>query len=241
MKTLFMLGHAGGNAVQYASLFAGMGKTMKLVPLELPGHGRRLGEPLLDNIADMVRDLRRQALDALAESTDYALFGHSMGGILAHALAVDLEGRAPTPAHVVISSTCTPGRHHIPSGFPELSDQDLWRESAAYFGGMPDQIATSAELMALFAPILRADLKAVLDWDCPRLPAVDAPITALCGDADIVDMEDAEIWRRYTTRDFAAHVLPGGHFHVLERPENLEDLLVMILNGLRILNFSTVR
>jgi surfactin synthase thioesterase subunit len=153
-----------------------------------------------------------------------------MGGILAHALTASLlETGDLVPAHVFISSTCTPGRHHIPQGFPGLSDLDLWRESAAYFGGMVDMIASSPELMSLFAPVLRADLKAVLDWSPSRLAAVDSPLTVLCGDRDIVDLQDMEVWRRYTTRGFASHVLPGGHFHLLERPGPVEGMLRTVL------------
>lgn len=232
MRKLFLLSHAGGNAVAYAALFPALARQVALVPLDLPGHGKRMGEPLLEAVPDMVRDLRTRILPELAGADSYALFGHSMGGILAHALtAALLEAGDPVPAHVFISSTCTPGRHHIPQGFPGLADQELWRESAAYFGGMVDLIASSPELMSLFAPILRADLKAVLDWSPSRLAAVDSSLTVLCGDADIVDLQDMEVWRRYTTADFASHVLPGGHFHLLERPGTVEEMLRSALPG----------
>ncbi|MDY0308035.1 MAG: alpha/beta fold hydrolase, partial [Desulfovibrionaceae bacterium] len=173
MRKLFLLGHAGGNSVAYAALFPSLASQVELVPLDLPGHGRRMGEPLLEAVPDMVLDLRARLLPEVSGNGGFALFGHSMGGILAHALAASLlEAGDPVPAHLFISSTCTPGRHHIPQGFPGLSDQELWRGSAAYFGGMADTIASSPELMSLFAPVLRADLKAVLDWSPRRLAAV---------------------------------------------------------------------
>jgi medium-chain acyl-[acyl-carrier-protein] hydrolase len=230
MKKLFLLSHAGGNAVAYAALFPALAREVELAPLDLPGHGKRMGEPLLEAIPDMVLDLRARLLPELAGTEGFALFGHSMGGIVAHALTASLlETGDPVPAHVFISSTCTPGRHHIPQGFPGLSDLDLWRESAAYFGGMADMIASSPELMSLFAPVLRADLKAVLDWSPSRLAAVDSPLTVLCGDRDIVDLQDMDVWRRYTTSGFASHVLPGGHFHLLERPGPVEGMLRTVL------------
>ncbi len=225
---LFLLGHAGGSPAAYVPLFSGLGRSHELVPLDLPGHGRRMGEALLRNIDDMVDDLGR-ILRASVKCDPFALFGHSMGGILAHALAAHLDEMSITPAHVVISSTCTPGRHHIPPQFPSLGDRELWRESSTYFGGMPDQIAASPELMTLFAPVLRADLGAVLNYSPPTLPAIDAPVTAICGHADIVDREDMEVWRRHTTADCTVQVLTGSHFHLLERPDALETLLWEVL------------
>lgn len=232
MRKLFLLSHAGGNSAAYAALFPVLAREVALVPLDLPGHGKRMGEPLLETVPDMVRDLRTRLLPELVGVEAFALFGHSMGGILAHALTASLlDAGGPVPEHVFISSTCTPGRHHIPEGFPGLGDLELWRESAAYFGGMADMIASSPELMSLFVPILRADLKAVLDCSPARLAAVDSPLTVLCGDGDIVDRQDMEVWRRYTTAGFAAHVLPGGHFHLLERPGAVEAILRAVLTG----------
>lgn len=233
MITLFLLGHAGGSAATYPAFFPTLASQVRLVPLDLPGHGHRMGEALLDNIPDMVADLRRQVIENLADrQSAYALFGHSMGGILAHALTVALQDDSRAmPQQVVISSTCTPGRHHISPLLPSLPDEALWAQSARYFGGMQNQIATSRELMALFAPILRTDLKAVLDWSSPRSEAVDAPITAVCGDKDIVDEADVQVWRRYTTADFVSAVLPGGHFHVLEQSAGVEKILRKALFG----------
>ncbi|GAU08624.1 thioesterase II family protein [Desulfoplanes formicivorans] len=227
MITLFLLGHAGGSASMYPALFPNLSSRVQLVPLDLPGHGQRMGEALLDNIPDMVADLQCQ-VEAYVDGNknDYALFGHSMGGILAYALTTALQETARMmPQHVIISSTCTPGRHHIAPQLPFLPDEELWVKSAGYFGGIQDQIVASRELMTLFVPILRTDLKAVLDWSPSPCEAVDVPMTVVCGDRDIVDEADVLVWRRYTTEDFVSSVLPGGHFHVLERPSGVETVL----------------
>lgn len=227
---LFLLGHAGGSSAHYGTLFPELAERVHLAPLELPGHGRRMAEPLLESIPDMVADLHAQIAQLTDGDSEYALFGHSMGGILVHALTARLQtmgGRLPQ--RMFISSTCTPGRHHIPAGFQVLSDAELWSESAGYFGGMQQQIADSRELMTLFAPILRADLKAVLNWAPDRAEAVDVPLVALSGDADIVDDADAQVWRGYTTCEFRSVVMSGGHFHVLDNPYPVERMLLDLL------------
>jgi medium-chain acyl-[acyl-carrier-protein] hydrolase len=229
---LFLLGHAGGSPTLYVSRFPALARRLDLVPLDLPGHGRRIDEPLLESVPAMVTDLRKQLQPFLANGPEpYALFGHSMGGLLAFALQLDLAAeRRYSPAdRLFVSSTCFPGHHHIPPDLPALSDQQLWRRSASYFSGMSAEVAASEELMALFAPILRADLRAVLSWSPPHLEATQVPLTVMGGEADIVNREDLEFWRGYTTGEFSLRVLPGNHFHLLENPRPVEEILLSSL------------
>ena len=232
---LFLLGHAGGSPTLYVSRFPALARHLDLVPLDLPGHGRRIDEPLLETVPDMVADLRIGIRPFLQNPNEpYALFGHSMGGLLAFALqlALTAENQHPRRSHLFVSSTCFPGRHHISPDLPTLPDRDLWQRSAAYFSGMSKEVAASEELMALFVPILRADLKAVLSWSPPRLQAVDTPLTVIGGETDIVSREDLQFWQDYTTGSFTLQVLPGNHFHLVEKPRPLEELLLSALGAI---------
>ena len=232
---VFLLAHAGGAACLYPAFFPRLAARAELVPLDLPGHGLRGAEPLLRDIPAMTRDLGATMERVLCQTggeTPYMLFGHSMGGLLAFLLAaVQEENRRPA-AHVFVSGSAVPGRHYVPHGLMELGDEELWKQSAAHFGGISQEALESGELMSVFAPVLRADLQAVTDFAPAGGQAVDAPITAICGgDNDVVDEADTVLWRRYTTGAFSNRMLAGGHFYLLTDPAPCEDILLEAMNG----------
>ncbi len=227
---IFLLAHAGGSAAAYLPLFPTLATTAKLVPLELPGHGGRIGERLLDTVEAMLCALQASVDTVLAAAPgeSYMFFGHSMGSLLAFLLTQAQEAKGRGPAHLVVSSGAVPGRHYVPEHLAGLSDRRLWEESAAYFGGMTEEALSSDELMALFIPLLRADLHAVITYRPVRNAAVSAPITALYGEEDVVDEADMDAWRRHTTGVFFLQRLPGNHFHLLADSGQVERIVIFL-------------
>lgn len=231
---LFVLAHAAGNAIQYQHLFPELKKRVDLVPLDLPGHGERVREPLLDNIPAMRRDVERMMTAVLDRrpGAPYALFGHSLGSLLGYLAAIDGAARGRGPAHLFVSSGALPGRHYVPEGFTRLSDDDLWQESARYFGGMSKDVLECAELKTFFLPLLKADLSAVIQYDPGPLQALEVPVTAFYGQRDIVDEDDMLLWRRLCAASFACHCLDGDHFHPFQSAPALERIIGQALAGL---------
>ena len=105
--TLFCFAHAGAGASVYRP-WTGMAP-FRVAPVQYPGREERLGE-------DPVPDISRLA--ALAETEvlskaggRYALFGHSMGAMVAYELAHRLKGKpVPQPAALFVSGRQPP--HH---------------------------------------------------------------------------------------------------------------------------------
>ena len=60
--------------------------------VELAGRGRRMNEPLIDNMEEMVEDIYYSIKDYITEP--YAIFGHSMGGLLTYELCHKLQKKA---------------------------------------------------------------------------------------------------------------------------------------------------
>ncbi|MEO8033728.1 MAG: alpha/beta fold hydrolase, partial [Acidobacteriota bacterium] len=78
---VFCLPYAGGGASAYRTWAAGLPSDIQLCAVQLPGRENRLGEPLYRSATDLVPAL----VSALRPFLDrpYAIFGHSMGGLLA--------------------------------------------------------------------------------------------------------------------------------------------------------------
>jgi medium-chain acyl-[acyl-carrier-protein] hydrolase len=235
---LFLLSHAGGNAAQYAYLFSALRGHFELVPLELPGHGERTGEPLLYSVSDMTRDVLEQMRRELGKSLarherrpDYAVFGHSLGSLLGYLAAAALAGEGHPPAHLFVSSACIPGQDYVPEYFPKLSADALWRASADHFGGIPEEALNSQELQRYFAPLLQADLGAVVNYKPAALSALTSPVTAFYGTDDTVEKADVEKWRRFTTGAFQCHCLDGGHFYLFQHGQALAERILAELEA----------
>ncbi len=226
---LFLLAHAGGSAVVYQSAFKRLAAEFELVPLELPGRGRRFEEPLLRSMELMVTDLYGEAAKFISPGREYAVFGHSLGGLAAFLLAHEIAARGlPPPLRLVVSSARVPGSHAVDPALLSLSDADLWRASADHFGALNRDIIDSEELMLLFAPILRADLGAVVEYR-PKgaLRPLDLSLRAVFAEDDVVGLKEMEEWRSFVSRPISVTRVAGGHFHPLANPKAVEELISM--------------
>jgi medium-chain acyl-[acyl-carrier-protein] hydrolase len=146
----------------------------------------------------------------------FAFFGHSMGAFLAFEVCRRLrrEG-APQPAHLIVSARPAPqlsSRHPQVSG---LSDEAFTAAVLHRYQGIPPAILADRELMALFLPTIRADIRLVETYAYAPEEPLHIPLTAL-GGAEDPDASPEEIaaWSAMTRGRFAMHVLPGFHFFI---------------------------
>jgi len=223
--TLFCLPHAGGSALYYANFGQFFPDRVAVRPLELPGRGRRAGEPLQNDIEDLSRDAFRQILP-VARTAPYALFGHSMGALLAYRCALLARARdLPLPAALFLSSSAIPGRG---AGYAAPSPSVLW-EQVIGMGGVPRCIAESAEFRAYLEPVLVADFTAVNTWNPAPAAPLPIPIAVCLGSDDLVSREDAQKWAGFTSGGCDVHAFQGDHFYLQEHWGSLADLVTRML------------
>jgi surfactin synthase thioesterase subunit len=224
----FILSHASGSAFHYLEGFQRLGARLSLAPLDLPGHGKRRDEPLLYSMGGIVADLLAQARPFLEGGKGYYVFGHSMGALNAFLLALAITGAGlGAPRRLFLSSYSTPGWHPIPPGMSGLPDLELWETSADRFGVLFGQRVPTEEQMGLFTPVYRADLVAVENYSRPEpIPVLGAPITAVYAESDMVDRALVSAWQGWTSFPLEVIELPGGHFHPLEMPAQLEEIIL---------------
>jgi surfactin synthase thioesterase subunit len=177
----------------------------------------------------------------------FAFFGHSLGGLVAHAVCARLHAEArPLPARLFVSSVPAPTFRHTsvsagPAGahapLSPLDDDSFVREAFAR-GWFPKEAVENAELRAVVLPALRADM-AVYDGyraECaaasesktPLLPLDGLVVIEAFGGGDDVSVPPAALssWNPART-----HITPGaGHFHTETHPD---VLLPRVLASLR--------
>jgi surfactin synthase thioesterase subunit len=218
---LFCLAHAGGSANVYLSWRPHLDPSVELVPVELAGRGRRISEPLRHRFADVLDDAAAEMARA-GVPADYALFGHSFGAVLAFELVHRLVGRGgPAPRRLFLSGSSSPDRVGELDFDLGEDDRTLLR-SLAYLGGTPEEIWLDDEAVALFAPILRADLRALYDYRYAPRGTLPCDVSILLAtDDELATTEDAARWSALFDGRASTRVLAGGHFTALENARDV--------------------
>jgi len=228
---LFCFPYAGGGTAVFRNWSRELGPQIAVTPALLPGREIKLREPLYTKLEPLIEQLASHIAPYL--DRPFALFGHSMGAVIAFELArrVRLQ-HGVEPDHLFISAKNAPHlsainrrRHDLPE--PEFL-QMLER-----MNGTPREVLENLELREIIVPLLRADF-AVCDTYSyvPDLP-LKCPITVLGGEEDNqVSLRALEGWVEQTTGDFRLHMLPGDHFFINHAPLKVLDVVNKTLTPL---------
>ncbi|HET9383173.1 MAG TPA: alpha/beta fold hydrolase [Streptomyces sp.] len=221
---LVCLPHAGGSASYYHPLTRSpLLPATEVLAVQYPGRQDRRREPLVDDIPRLA-DLITEALAPFGDRP-LALFGHSMGAVLAFEVAQRLGER---PRHLFVSGRRAPSRFrrgtvHL------LSDAELVGELRRA-GGTDPRFLDDEELLAEILPVVRNDYRAVELYRWNQAPPLDCPVTALVGDRDPqAALDDVEAWRDHTTGAFDLRTFPGGHFYLNTHQGGVVDIIAKAL------------
>lgn len=216
---------AGGAASFFRSWRPGEHAKFSLWPVQLPGREERLDEDPYTDVHHAVAGLAAELSSQLPAGARVALFGHSLGAVLAFELARQLESWPEvTVTHVFVSGSPAPGagRTDRASGLNDDEFLARVREFAGYWHpafGIP-------ELRELILPVLRADVLMHEDYAELTAEPIKAPITCLRGDDDdLVAAADCLLWADRTSATFEYCALPGGHMYVTELAEDIVALI----------------
>ncbi|MGW0395596.1 thioesterase II family protein [Streptomyces sp. NPDC003042] len=216
---LICLPHAGGGAGSFAAWRPYVPEGIELAPVELPGRGSRIGEPVPQALEPLVEEL----LDGLRPelTMPYALFGHSFGAVLAYELTrrIEREDGLRAPSVLVASGSRAP---HLPLGRTGIADGDdeqliawMWRN-----GGLPAELLEFPDFLTDLLLPVRSDLMLAERYLLPEPAAVGCPLFAFAGAQDDVStLAQVEAWAPYTSAAYRMRVLPGGHSFPQSRPE----------------------
>lgn len=222
---LFCVPHAGVGPSAYRGWTPALPAGVEMAAVLLPGREGRLREPALRDIG-RVADA---AAEAMADELDrpYALFGHSMGGLVAYELARRFRAAGlGEPVHLFVSGRRAPHMPSRRSAISHLPDDEFVAEVERRYGGIPRQVREHRELMDLLLPTLRADLVAVEGYSPEADRPLSCPVTALGGVSDEeTNLEELAGWSGYTTGRFSVQQFEGGHFFVQEKRESVLSLV----------------
>lgn len=217
------LPHAGGSASFYFPLSRALAPAVEVLAIQYPGRQDRRHEP---NIAS-IPDLADQIFAAVRRLDDrpLALFGHSMGAVLAYEVALRIQDAGlPAPVRLFASGRRAPSCHREERVHMESDDQMV--AELRKLSGTSSAMLTDPELLEMIMPAIRSDYRAVETYRYERGRKLDCPVTVLTGDNDPrVSIDEAAAWEEHTTGPTELHVLPGGHFYLVDQNERVVELL----------------
>ncbi|MDQ6763756.1 MAG: thioesterase domain-containing protein [Bacteroidota bacterium] len=224
---VFCLPFAGGNKYSYREFKNRAPSFLNFISLEYPGRGGRIKEPLLSNTNALVDDLYKE-IENKVDDNDYAIYGHSLGGLMTYLLTRKLiENGHRAPLHLFITGTTGPSslsrierkRHLLPKAefIQELKD----------LKGMPDEILQSDELLEYCEPILRSDFMASEKYVHEECVPLDIPITVITGNEEDMENSDIALWQKETNCPVDFKKFPGNHFFIYQ---NVQPIIQIISN-----------
>nr|WP_279577618.1 alpha/beta fold hydrolase [Streptomyces cyanogenus] len=217
--TLVFAHHAGGSAVSFMSLRDLFPDHWRLLALELPGRGAASAAPVAATMAEAVSSLLPAVTGHL--TGPYALFGHSMGGLVAYELTRELARLGLPPVLLGVSASPAPHMRQVRDRYRDLRTEEQLAGFLHDLGGTPPEVFDEPDLLEYLTRILRADLSLLQNYTADPSGVLDVPLAVYYGESDPMAGRDlVSPWADYSSAGTGFRSWPGGHFYLFDRPED---------------------
>lgn len=220
---VFFLPYAGGSNYSYFPFTKWTTEAVEVIPLEIPGRGVRHKDPLQTDINLIVCDL----LDQLTGKIDgrYAIFGHSMGALIAFLLAEKIFSlRLPMPVHLFLSACQGPSSMKVGNS-RYLLPREEFVNRICRISGQEHNILRDERILEFFEPVLRADIQAIDTYQYQASQPLPVPFTVFAGTNDVVSDCEIESWTNNTIFPLNVVKMSGAHFFLFDHVGNIMKVI----------------
>lgn len=222
---LFCLPFAGGSKYSYRELEDRAPEFLNIISLEYPGRGARIREPLMKDINGLAEDIYQSLKNSL-DGKSYAIYGHSMGGLLAWLLVRKIVLNSHRlPLHVFITGTKGPAARDKEEKKRHLLEKDEFIDELKRLDGSPPEILGNDELLNYFEPIIRADFQATETYEYEETPPFDIPLTVITGTEEDMEPEEIALWQKETSFKVDFRRMQGNHFFIFKYPAVVVEII----------------
>ncbi len=228
---LFCLPFAGAGASVYHTWTSEF-KNSDIQPIyvQYPGRENRIKEPCIRSAETLVKELTLSILQVVGDKT-FALYGHSMGALLAFEVASSLALQGKQAECIFVSAKNPP---HRPSNIKKIYDlpKAAFIDEMRKFGNLPKEVTDIDELIELIEPIMRADMELLYHYKRIHQYKIHCPIFAIGGiDDPYTTPTSLAEWSEYSSNRFDLTMLDGGHFFIKEKKYELCSKIILELTG----------
>jgi surfactin synthase thioesterase subunit len=208
---------------------------VQVEPIELPGRGSRLDEAAEKHFnaltANLCKELEKRVTGFPEGAERYALFGHSMGALLAYRIARGLyAANRPLPIALLVSACAAPSRQDWRRYADKKTDASLIAELRKQ-NGTPEEVFENPELLSMTLDLLGADYQACASFRHQESPPLSLPIHVFGGQVDEIKAVGLEAWQKEGAGNFSLDWFDGGHFFIRQNEDVFLSVLVSRLAG----------
>lgn len=214
--------HAGAGAssfIRWKSLFP---PEINVLTVQLPGRENVANTAPITSMNVAVNSLLPQILTI--SDRPFALYGHSMGALLAFEIARSLHNLGVPPCRLFISGRRAPHRHNGRDFLHKLPDEELinvLEEMASYTVSYK-----MAKMRSYALRVVRADLELCGNYAYQAADKLTCPISAFSSDGDqFVSTDDVMAWADETNADFDLTAFTGDHFFNQQHRAQIAEII----------------
>jgi surfactin synthase thioesterase subunit len=222
---LFCLPYAGGSETIYYKWKKHLHPSIQVVPMELKGRGKRFSEFCYESLEEAVDDIFGNIKDKIIDD-DFAIYGHSMGSLLAYELYYKIsELNLRKPKHIFFSGYKAPSIVRERENTYTLPNYDFMKK-VMELGGTPEELMNNQELLQIFLPIIRSDFKILETYNYEeREEKIQCDVSILNGKQDSINLEEILTWKNHVSRSFKVYNFEGNHFFINSNVENITSII----------------
>ncbi|NMG66874.1 alpha/beta fold hydrolase [Azoarcus indigens] len=220
---LLCLPCAGASATMYLRWRRLLPQWIRIVPLELPGRGARLDQAHAEDYRALVVQLCAELPGRHGKR--WALFGHSMGALLAYGMVQQLQrGGMSLPEAVFASGSPAPAQRD-PAYFAGKDDDAALIADMHRQGGTPEEVFASPELLRMTLDTLAADYRICASFEYRPGTRLRMPLHVFGGRQDEIEPDRLEAWRQEAAGAFSLQWFEGGHFFIRQQEREVLQAL----------------
>ena len=210
---LFCIPHAGASAYYYIPLNNNM-TDVEFEFVELKGRGKRLDEELYTSFDEAVDDIFNQIKEKC--NNNYAIFGHSMGSLLAYEVYYKLlRNNFPMPKYMFFSSKEAPYEKVKKIDVDNMNDNDL-EQFIKNLGGFDDLENVNPKMKKIFYRIIRSDFKILNDYEFHEPPEkINCKVVVMAGNKERnFSYSHLCNWQKVVESEISYYSFDGNHFYM---------------------------
>ncbi len=223
---VFCFHYAGGSA----RVFQDWKKCslVNYIPIELPGHGRRIIERIQNDLTSLSGDIAEEInklMHKYSKNMKFAFFGHSLGAIIAFNVACELSSRYDrAPSALLVAGRHAP-QDEDPSPYRTDMGVDVLKDEMRRLGHTPPELLDNKEFADFIMPVIYGDYQLSESYRY-NYQKLQMPIYAYCGEEDTeANEEEMKHWADVTYGDFKLKAYGGDHFFIFDKKKSFESIV----------------
>ncbi|CAH1796912.1 unnamed protein product [Owenia fusiformis] len=237
---LFCFAWAGGSSDEFSEWSKILPDDIEVIALRRRGKNNNYFLNRFNSVEEMVTE----TVAAIADRSDkpFAIFGHSLGGLLSFLVAERLRSQHNIePVHMFISGCAAIHSDEFKQRQKEIAvkSEEEFIQMLKKLGGTPDEIFENQQLMQMIFPYLKSEYNLLSELsysiDADNRP-LSCPLTICIGKEDVFKDSSVKQWSEVTTGPFQQVKFNGGHFYLQDK-DTKKKLCDLVSNTLYELDY----